>query len=169
MRIVIYIAIIQALLGAFDTLYYHEYKQQLPRSKQAKRELRLHAFRDFAYAIIFISFGCFQLKGIFGIIFCGVILTEIVITIWDFIEEDNTRKLPGGERAMHTLMAIIYGVLIATLFPILKTWILSGSEIAVTSYGYLSWIMLFFAVAVFLSGIRDLIASFKLETKSRQG
>ena len=169
MKTVIYIAIVQALLGAFDTLYYHEFQQQLPRSQKAKRELRLHAFRDFAYAIIFITFGWFEVKGIFAFIFCGVILTEIVITIWDFIEEDNTRKLPGGERAMHTLMAIIYGVLMTTLFPILKEWIPCKNEIIVVSNGYLSWIMLFFAVAVFISGIRDLVASFKLETKSRQG
>jgi cation transport ATPase len=160
MKTVIYIAILQALLGAFDTLYYHEFQQQLPRSSLAKKELRLHAARDFAYAIIFISFGWFQLKGIFALILCGVILTEIVITIWDFIEEDNTRKLPGGERAMHTLMAIIYGILIATLFPIIKMWFEADHpEIVGVYYGALSWIMLFFAIAVFLSGIRDMIAS----------
>lgn len=168
MKTVIYIAIVQALLGAFDTLYYHEYQQQLPRSSMAKKELRLHAVRDFAYAIIFITFGWFELRGIFGIVFLLIIASEIIITIWDFIEEDRTRKLPGGERAMHTLMAIIYGAMMAYLIPILFTWINHETGITGVHHGYLSWIMLFFAVAVFLSGIRDMIASFKLEKKSRQ-
>lgn len=167
MRIVIYIAIVQALLGAFDTLYYHEFQQQLPRSSLAKKELRLHAVRDFAYAIIFITFGWFQLRGIFGILFLLIIAAEIIITIWDFIEEDRTRKLPAGERAMHTFMAIIYGAMIANLLPILFKWIRQDPEILGVYYGPISWIMLFFAGAVFLSGIRDMIASYKLGTKSR--
>lgn len=165
MKTVIYIAIIQALLGGFDTLYYHEFQQQLPRSQKAKRELRLHAVRDFAYAIIFITLGWFQLRGIFGLLFLLIILAEIVITIWDFIEEDNTRKLPAGERAMHTIMAIVYGVMLANLVPIVFNWWLHRDiGIIGVHYGYLSWIMLVFAVAVFLSGIRDLVASYKLKT-----
>ena len=162
MRIVIYIAIVQALLGAFDTLYYHEYHQQLPRSKKAKRELRLHAARDFAYAIIFITFGWFEWHGILAMLFSLVIITEIIITIWDFIEEDLTRKLPAGERAMHTLMAIIYGGLLTCLIPIIFVWWQDDeSKIVLTNYGYLSWIMTFFATGVFLSGIRDILASNK--------
>lgn len=162
---VIYIAIIQALLGGFDTLYYHEYKQQLPRSQKAKRELRLHATRDFAYALIFITYGWFELKGFFGVLFCAIICTEVIITIWDFIEEDNTRKLPAGERAMHTIMAIVYGIMMSQLFPIVVDWLRADTEITRVNYGYLSWILLFFAVAVFLSGIRDLIASYRLVKK----
>lgn len=162
MKTIIYIAIVQAILGAFDTLYYHEYKQQLPRSQKAKKELRLHAARDFAYTIIFLTFGWLEWHGVLALLFSLVIITEIVITIWDFIEEDLTRKLPAGERAMHTLMAIIYGALLAYLFPIIFTWWQDNdSKTVYVSYGYLSWIMTFFATGVFLSGIRDILASRK--------
>ena len=34
-------------LGALDTLYYHEWRLRLPETKSARRELRLHASRDF--------------------------------------------------------------------------------------------------------------------------
>lgn len=44
-------------LGAFDTLYYHEYRLKLPHSGHTRIELRLHAARDFAYAIIIGSLG----------------------------------------------------------------------------------------------------------------
>lgn len=40
---------IQGCLGAFDTLWYHEFKLRLPHAPKARRELSLHAFRDFIY------------------------------------------------------------------------------------------------------------------------
>src|SRR5438876_2196733 len=44
----------QGVLGAFDTVWYHEWRARLPRSgRGAARELGLHAARDFLYAIIF--------------------------------------------------------------------------------------------------------------------
>jgi hypothetical protein len=167
MKTVIYIAIAQALLGAFDTLYYHEYQQQLPRSQKARRELRLHALRDFAYAIIFITFGWLEWRGWFGVLFALILVAEIIITITDFIEEDKTRKLPGGERAMHTFMAIVYGGLLSYLLPIVFSWWSNDtSGIVLVNYGILSWIMTVFAIAVFGSGIRDWIASNKLPIQS---
>ena len=49
MTTAIWLLFVQALLGAFDTLYYHEYRLRLPHGHAAKTELRLHAARDFAY------------------------------------------------------------------------------------------------------------------------
>ena len=57
MRIAIWLLFAQALLGAFDTLYYHEYRLRLPHGQGTTTELRLHAARDFAYAIIIGSLG----------------------------------------------------------------------------------------------------------------
>ncbi len=45
---------VQGLIGAFDTFYYHEWKARLPgRGKAAAAELKLHAARDFLYAVLF--------------------------------------------------------------------------------------------------------------------
>ena len=57
----------------------------------------------------------------------GVVLaTEIGITLADFIVEDQVRRPLGGllpgERATHTIMAIIYGAMIANLVPVLLAW-----------------------------------------------
>ena len=55
MNAAIWILMVQACLGAFDTLYYHEYKLRLPHGDHTKLELKLHAARDFAYAIIIVA------------------------------------------------------------------------------------------------------------------
>jgi hypothetical protein len=51
MLIALWLLVTQAALGAADTLYYHEYKLRLPARQHARRELKLHAFRDFVYAL----------------------------------------------------------------------------------------------------------------------
>lgn len=56
MTLVLYLLAALALLGAFDTLYYHEWRARLPAlQKSADSELRLHAFRDFVYSILFLG------------------------------------------------------------------------------------------------------------------
>jgi hypothetical protein len=44
----------QALIGAYDTIYYHEWRARLAaRGTAAAVELKLHASRDFLYAVLF--------------------------------------------------------------------------------------------------------------------
>lgn len=163
MKIVLYIALAQAALGAFDTLYYHEYKLHLAKTKTAVVELRLHALRDFAYAIIFITFAWLEWHGLLAAVFSLIILGEILITLWDFIEEDMTRKLPKGERAMHSIMGIVYGGLLACLIPILWDWWRQPTGFARADYGMLSWAIAAMALGVFGSGVRDIWASLRMK------
>jgi hypothetical protein len=61
-KIALYLLGLQELIGAFDTIYYHEWKARLPaRGRRATRELAIHAFRDFFYGILFISLPWFVL------------------------------------------------------------------------------------------------------------
>lgn len=160
MTAVLYLLLLQGLLGAFDTLWYHEYKQQLPRDASAKAELRLHASRDFAYAIIFGSLAWGLWWGAWSWLFIAILVFEIGITLWDFVEEDLTRKLPAGERIMHTIMAIVYGAFLACLVPQTVQWMQQPTAFVQAEYGWLSWILTIFAVGVALSGVRDVYASF---------
>jgi len=157
------ILIAQGALGALDTLLYHELKAKLPSTLAARRELRLHASRDFAYAIIFGTLAWRTWNGTLGWALIAILLFEIVITLWDFIEEDLTRSLPAGERVMHTIMAILYGAFLANLIPQLLQWIAMPTAFAPADYGAISWLMTAFAVGVLLSGLRDLAASFRLK------
>lgn len=151
--------LIQGAMGAFDTLYYHEYRQQLPRHRAARTELQLHAARDFAYAALFGGLAWYEPRGAWAIVVMVLLVVEIVITLWDFIEEDRSRKLPGGERIMHTLMAIVYGAFLANLLPALLANAGATTELASADYQWVSLIMSLMALGVFASGVRDLWAS----------
>src|SRR5215467_1844323 len=94
----------QGLLGASDTLYYHEYTLRLPAQPGARQELRLHALRDFVYALLFGSLGWLTWNGLLAWVFLLLLAVEVVLTLQDFLEEDRTRRLPPGERVMHALM-----------------------------------------------------------------
>ena len=84
------------------------YRLKLAHGAHTRVELRLHASRDFAYAIIIGSLGFVTWRGALAWVLLGLLLGEICITIWDFIEEDKVRRLPAGERAMHAIMGIVY-------------------------------------------------------------
>ncbi len=154
--------IAQGVLGAMDTLIYHELGARLPATPTARRELRLHAARDFAYALIFGGLAWYTVQGLLVWALVGLLSVEIVITLWDFIEEDATRRLPAGERVMHTIMAILYGGFLTSLGTQLWEWQARPTGLADADYGAISWSMSAFAVGVFLSGVRDLVASNKL-------
>ena len=161
MRTAIWLLLVQAALGAFDTLYYHEYRLKLTRSGHTRLELRLHASRDFAYAIIIGSLGFVTWHGAFAWILAALLLSEIGITLWDFIEEDKIRRLPPGERSMHTIMSIVYGAFLAFLIPQLIGWSRLVTGFGPSYHGFPAWMLLVLAVGVFVSGVRDLTASLR--------
>jgi hypothetical protein len=159
MRTAIWLLLVQASLGAFDTLYYHEYRLKLPYGAHTRVELRLHAARDFAYAIIIGSLGFVSWHGTFAWVLLGLLLAEICITLWDFIEEDKTRRLPAGERAMHAVMGIVYGAFLAFLIPELIVWSTLATGFGPSYHGFPAWILLVLAAGVLASGVRDLAAA----------
>jgi hypothetical protein len=153
------VLMVMGLMGAADTFYYHEWKLRLPETPTARRELRLHASRDFAYAVVFGSLAWTTWDGWLVWPFVCVLLFEIIVTLTDFIEEDRTRKLPAGERVMHALMGIAYGVFLSLLYPHAVQWQRLDSGFGMADYGILSWVLTLFAAGVFCSGVRDLVAS----------
>ena len=159
MRTAIWLLLLQASLGAFDTLYYHEYKLRLPHGPHTSLELRLHATRDFAYAIIIGTLGFLTWNGTLAWVLLSLLAAEIVITLWDFIEEDKIRRLPPGERAMHAIMGIVYGAFLAYLVPEMLRWSRADTGFGAASHGFPAWLLLILATGVFVSGVRDLIAS----------
>src|SRR5579863_2406640 len=156
MTLALEILLVLGTLGALDTFYYHEWKLRLPETPTARRELRLHAARDFAYAVVFGSLAWTTWNGLLVWPFAGILLFEIVITLTDFVEEDRTRKLPAGERVMHAVMGISYGVFLALLFPVACAWQRMPSGFSAAQYGILSWVLTLYAAGVLASGFRDL-------------
>jgi uncharacterized protein len=159
MRTAIWLLLLQATLGAFDTLYYHEYRLKLAQGAHTRVELRLHASRDFAYAVIIGSLGFVTWHGGFAWVLLALLLGEICITLWDFVEEDKVRRLPAGERMMHAIMGIVYGAFLAFLIPQLFGWSKLATGFGLAYHGFPAWMLLALAAGVFASGVRDLIAS----------
>jgi uncharacterized protein len=149
----------QMLMGAFDTIYHHEGTERLAWRASQRTELMLHGVRNLAYAVMFTALGWFEPRGGWAAALLALLAGELLITLWDFVEEDRTRHLPATERVTHTLLTLNYGVILAMLVP----WLvgLAGEEamLAPAYHGLMSWLCVIAAVGVVVSGLRDLAAA----------
>ena len=113
---------IQIAMGAFDTLYHHEFTERLAWRPSQGHELKLHAIRNFLYALIFVVLGWLEIYGALAWLLMIILGVEVVITLMDFVEEDMSRKLPATERINHTLLALNYGAILVLALPVLIGW-----------------------------------------------
>jgi hypothetical protein len=160
---------VQGMIGAFDTLYYHEWRARLPgRVPATSPELKLHALRDFLYAVLFGTLPWLAWQGALVLLLAAVLLAEIVLTLADFVIEIRARRALGdvyaGERVTHAIMGIIYGIMVANLLPVLWQWwsLPTGLVPTAAEPAFLAWALTLMAVGVFVSGLRDLYAALEL-------
>ncbi len=166
MEKVLWLLALLGVLGAFDTLYYHEYRGQLPaRLPGVRPELRLHAVRDFIYVVVFGSLAWLAWQGPWAAVFALLLTGEIIITIADFIVEDRVRRPLGGllpgERATHALMGIVYGMMLANLVPNLLQWWMGPAGLVLSPPDAPLLLRLgitAMALGILISGLRDLYA-----------
>jgi hypothetical protein len=150
---------VQIALGAFDTLYHHELTERLAWRPSQQRELKLHGARNLLYAVLFATLGFSEVHGALAVLVGGVLLVELVITLWDFVEEDMSRKLPATERVTHTLLALNYGAILSLLLPVLLGWAAQATAVVHAGHGWWSVLAALAAVGVSVFGLRDLAAS----------
>jgi hypothetical protein len=170
MAVALWLLALQGVIGAFDTIYYHEWRARLPGlGPQAASELRLHAARDAFYAVIFATLPWFAWQGLWTIALVTVLVAEIVLTMADFIVEISVRKplgdVYGGERLTHAAMGILYGAMLANLYPAIRDWGARPTALKWTpadTMPMLRWCLTGMALGVLLSGMRDLYASLGL-------
>ncbi|WP_272874385.1 TIGR01777 family oxidoreductase [Pseudaestuariivita rosea] len=158
---------IQVAMGAFDTLVHHEGTERLAWRPSQRRELQLHGVRNFFYAVIFLTFAWIEPHGVWTMILAGILIVEVLITLWDFVEEDLTRKLPGTERINHTLLALNYGAILALAAPILWTWSQMPTALLPANYGWWSVFATLSALGVGIFSLRDLLAAQRSERLDR--
>jgi hypothetical protein len=163
MNVVLGLLLLNGGLGAFDTLWYHEWKAQLAWHPERHRtELLLHAGRDTIYTIVYGSLGWVAWRGAMAAVLMLLLACEIVITMCDFVVEDRTRRLSAGERVLHAVMAIVYGAAMSQLLPIVMRW--GGEPTGLTNTVDVAPVLaigsILAGVGIALSGIRDLLAAF---------
>lgn len=159
--------LLQFALGAFDTLYHHEMREQLPYRRGASAELRIHGTRALIYAVIAVGLGWFEWRGWLALAPLALFAAEIALTLADFVIEDRTRKLPASERVTHTLLALNGGAFLLALGATLTGWWQSPSALALGDHGWRGWLFLLAAAGLVGSGLRDLHAARKLGELSR--
>jgi uncharacterized protein (TIGR01777 family) len=151
--------LIQMMMGAFDTLCHHEGTERLAWRPSQAGELRLHGVRNLAYGVMFATLGWSEPQGGAAAALIALMSGELLITLWDFVEEDRTRKLPASERITHTLLTLNYGVMLALLVPLLIGWAARPTALAPAYHGLWSWLCAIATVGVCVSGVRDLAAA----------
>jgi hypothetical protein len=170
MTIALSLLALQGVIGAFDTLYYHEWRARLPaRGRQSAPELRLHACRAILYAVLFGTLPWVAWRGGWLLVLVAVIVAEIVLTLWDFVIEIRVRRSMGdvyaGERVTHAVMGILYGAMLAFLSPTLVEWRAQPTALVLAAAPvgeWLRWSLTVMAAGVLASGLRDLYAALGL-------
>lgn len=163
MDLCISLLVVQSVLGAFDTLYHHEFKVALARSYSARQELRIHALRALLYAVVFIGLAWFAWGGLWSVLLLLIVGVEIGLTLWDFVIEDQTRLLPASERITHTVLAINGGAAFLLLALTVPEWYARATAWYPLEYGWRSLFLSVAAAGVAISGLRDAYAAWSVQ------
>ena len=161
--VVLVLMIIQGAIGAFDVFYNHEWEARLPSLPSAALELRIHSVRAILYAFVFGGVAWFNWLGMFAWLFVAVLAVEIALTLWDFVVEDQTRRLSALERIVHTVLAMNGGAYVGMLiYEMYLNWLPAQTSLQFVSRGWISIVLSAYAIGVLVSGIRDGRASARL-------
>lgn len=149
---------VQALMGAFDNLWHHEWQAKLPQRPSARHELALHAAREAIYGVVFIGLAWWQWQGLFAVLMAALLGAEVVITLADFLEEDRSRSLPPFERLLHTLLTISYGLFLALVGPLLWAWGQLPTALQPVSHGWPALLLTAYGLGVSAWSVRNVLA-----------
>jgi len=156
---------IQGFVGAYDSIYHHEIKERLSLRPSASIELKIHSLRSVLYSILFLSFGWVEWHGLMALAFALILLVELLLTLWDFVVEDQTRDLPSTERITHTLLGLNFGAILALLVPEILNWHDAATGFVWVNHGIYSWIMTLYGIGVIPFAIREYTSYRRLNTE----
>ena len=152
---------VQTLLGAVDTLWNHEFIGRLTARRAARQELALHAAREFIYCGVFLALAWREWHGAWAALLAVLLLMEVVITAADFVIEDRTRRLSAFERVLHTLLTVLFGVVLMALAPVLLGWLREPTAVMEVSHGGFSRLFTALAAGMFAWGVRNALAALR--------
>jgi hypothetical protein len=151
--------VVQGVLGALDTLVNHEFLQTLPHRRTARSELLLHTGREAVYALLFLGFAWFAWQGAFAAAIGALLVLEVAITLVDELVENRIRVVPQNERALHFLLTLNFGAIIALFIPTLLDWAANPTELAPAHHGWMSWALTLLGLASAAWSVRDALAA----------
>jgi hypothetical protein len=158
--------VLQGAMGALDTIVNHELIEALPRRPEARGELALHSAREAVYAALFLGLGWFAWLGAAAFVIVILLVAQIAITVTDELIENGIRVLPQNERALHILLTLNFGALLALLVPVLADWMANPAALEPSYSGWMSWALLALGIASAGWSVRDLVASRRLRLQA---
>ncbi len=164
-----WLLLLQAAMGGFDTLVNHEWRARLPARPDARGELRLHAMRSCCYALIFASIGLARWDGAWALWPLALSLAELAITARDTVVEYRVRHIDALERLVHLALLLNAGAYTLLLaIAVLAEW---GrvARVALQPADVLGTLLVVCAAGALASGLRDAVASARLELQVRGG
>jgi uncharacterized protein (TIGR01777 family) len=148
MDTILILIILQAFIGAYDTIYHHDLREGLPFRPTAALELKIHSMRSFLYSVMFFTLAWTQPQGLFAFLFAAIIVIEVALTFWDFVVEDQTRVLPPTERIVHSILGFNFAVIVTLLIPHWWEWLHQPTALQWLDYGIESWVLTVFGFGV---------------------
>ena len=168
-----YILFALGILGALDIALYHSVSHGIRSHPDSRHELIIHSLRGPTYAILFLAVPNLQLQGAFFWALVALYVIDVAISIADFAIERKSREqlggLPSGEYVLHSLIAMLFGALVAATFFEACAWSHEPTAIRYQPAA-VPWLlrltMAIMAAVVLFSGIQDLVAAVRLAGKS---
>lgn len=157
----------QGVLGAWDNVRNHEFREALPHRTSQRGELALHAAREAFYLVLFPTMAWLEWRGWLAWVLIAIIAAEVVVTCWDFVEEDRTRRLSAEERVLHTVLTLNYGAFLGLFVPVAVGWSALPPEFAVVDRGAWSWLMTVYSLGVLVFGARELLSGLRMRRQTR--
>jgi len=166
MKAVLYLLIWQGAVGAFDTLWNHEWKENLPNRPAAMMEEFIHGARELLFGCVFIGLAWFAWQGVWAWLLAALLAAETVLTGWDYIVEDRTRILSPNETVLHLLLSMGGGAAVALLVPQLLRWSSLPNGLSPVEYGMASWLVTLVGIGSLIWSARDFLSAARLSRSS---
>ncbi len=164
-----YILFVLGILGATDIALFHSTAHGLRSHPDSKQELVTHALRGPTYAALFLLVPNFAMHGACFWVLMGIFAFDLLISVWDFSLEGESRRflggLPAGEYVLHILLAMCFGALVASACfeGADRSAMASRFEYAPAAVPWdFRLIMAVMAALVLASGIGDAVAAIRM-------
>jgi hypothetical protein len=169
MEAAVYLLFILGCLGALDIAAFHSFAHGIRSHPDSRMELLVHSLRGPTYATLFVVIPNFALHGLYFWGLMGLFMIDLGISIWDFALERRSRQffggLPSGEYVLHILIAMLFGALVTAVCFGGGSWAALPTHFGyapVAVPGLLRIAMAVMALLVFISGVQDAVAAFRL-------
>lgn len=171
-----YILFVLGIFGGTDILLYHSISHGIRFHQDSRAELIVHSLRGPTYAALFLLVPNFAIHGGFFWMLIAIFALDLAISLADFALEGESRKffggLPTGEYVLHTVLAMLFGALVTSVFYGAGDWAGEPTSLMYDPADVPVWLrglLAIMAVLVFCSGAMDAQAAWRLSRSDRDG